>query len=207
MGFWDTASVSADNLARLGPFVDGIVGTNGKYSVLNDAVASGWTRILLATGASLNANLTLSARTSIIGLSPSVTVTGNYALNVVASDCYFEGFAISNNSGVGFYVTGSRARFYRVDALNCLSHGFHFNAGWGDHEMNMCLAFANGGDGVRCEVNNPVRISQLRSQSNTGWGLNDLYGVAQITCSYLIANGGGQHNGATTWTDHSVKIT
>jgi hypothetical protein len=207
MGFWDSASVSVDNLARLGPFVSGTVGTEGKYSTLNSAIAAGWTRILLAPGASLNANLTLSATVSIINPGPVLTIAGNYQLNIVATDCYFEGFRISNNAGVGFYVTGARTRFFRCTAQSCLSHGFHFNAGGGDHEMLMCLAYANGGDGVRCEVNNSARINLLRSQSNTGWGINDLTDIAQISCSYLIANTAGQHNGATTYTDTSVKIT
>jgi len=207
MGFWDSASVSADNLARLGPFVNGVVGTEGKYSVLNDAVAAGWTRMILAPGASMNANVTLAAGTSIISLSSNITIGGNYRINVAGDDCYLEGFRVSNNTGVGFYITGARARFFRCDARNCLSHGFHFNASGGEHEIIVCLAYANGGDGVRCEVNNSARISMLRSQSNVGWGINDLTGVAQISCSYLISNTAGPHNGATTYTDQSVKIT
>jgi hypothetical protein len=207
MGFWDGASVSADNLARLGPFVDGIVGTTGKYSVLNDAISAGWTRILLASGASLNANLTLTGQTSIIGLSPSVTIAGNYQINVQASDCYFEGFKLTNNTGVGFYVTGARARFFRVSAQSCLSHGFHLNAAWGDHELMACLAYANGGDGVRCETNNYTRIMMLLSQSNVGWGVNDLTNVVQISCSYIVGNTAGQRSGTSTYIDHSVKVT
>jgi hypothetical protein len=206
MGFWDGTGVTADNLARLGPFVDGFVGTGGKYSVLNDAIASGWTRIILATGASLNANLTIPSGTSIIGLQGNVVVAGNFCLNVTGDDCYFEGFRISNNTGKGFYMTGARARFFRVQATNCLSHGFHFNATWGDHEMISCFAYANGGDGVRCEIYNYTRIVASRSQNNVGYGVNDIIPNAiQISCSLINGNTAGQRSGASPYVDASVK--
>jgi hypothetical protein len=208
VGYWTGRACSEENLGQLGPFVDGICGTTGKYSVLNDCISAGWTRILLTQGASLNANLTITARTSIIGLQASIALAGNYAINVQAADCYFEGFSVSNNAGIGFYVTGARARFFRMGALNCLSHGFHFNASWGDHEMLCCLAYANGGDGVRLEVNNYAALIRLLSQSNVGYGVRDNANAAQIGGGSLIyGNTAGQISGGSTYIDHSVRTT
>lgn len=212
MSFWDGGTpISADNLARLGPAWDGVVGTDGKYSTLNGAISAGWRKIILAQGASLNANLTISTQyTSIVALQSIVIVAGNFALNVTGYDCYFEGFRISNNTGVGFYVTGSRNRFFRCVAESCSSHGFHFNAGGGDHEMISCIAKSNGGDGVRLEASNGARISMLRAQSNTGYGVRDVSGIVQMSCSLINTNVAGQLSAGTPGAgtiDHSVKVT
>ena len=207
MSFWDSHSVSVDNLSRLGPFVDGVVGTEGKYSVLNDAIAAGWTRIVLASGASLNADLTIPLNTSIIALQAGITLAGNFCLNVAGADCYLEGFTVINSGGKGFYITGQRARFCRVRAMSCLSHGFHFaNTSWGDHEMTSCLAYGNGGDGIRCELYNYTRIILSRSQNNVGYGVNDLIpNAVQISCSLINGNTAGQRSGSSPYIDASVK--
>jgi len=207
MGYWDTHALTVDNMSRLGPFVDGIVGSEGKFSVLNDALAAGWTRIIVSAGASMNAAVNITTAVSIMAFHHGlVQITGNYPINVSGSDCYFEGFKIVNTAGVGFYVTGARARFYRMRVESCLSHGIHFNAAWGDHEVLMSNIYANGGDGIKIAASNPVRIAMCRIQSNTGWGVNDATNIVQITCSQINANTAGQVN-STAVLDHSVRLT
>jgi len=206
MSFWDGATqITADNMARLGPDVDGFVGTDGKYSVLNDAIAAGWTRIIVTTGATLNADLNLTAKCSIVSrIYQDFTLTGNYCINVQANNCYLEGFRMVNGAGIGIYVTGARARLARITVESCLSHGIHFNAASGDHELIMCNAYGNGGDGIRMEASNSARLVLIRSQSNVGYGVNDLTDVVQITCSKINGNTAGNINGASTYIDTSV---
>lgn len=207
MSFWHSNKITADNMAKLGPYVDGFVGTNGKYSTLNAAVAAGWTEIIVAPGATLSADLNLTAKCSIIGLMYSAdTITGNYCINVQGDDSYLAGFRLSNTAGKGIYVTGSRCRLERITVQNCLSHGIHFNASGGDHELLMIIAYGNGGDGIRFEANNTARASHIRSQSNTGWGINDLTNVLCLSTTRVAGNTAGQINGATTYHDASVRI-
>jgi len=209
MSFWDGATqVTADNLARLGPYVDGFVGTDGKYSVLNDAIAAGWTRIIVTTGATLSADLDLTAKCSILGLIyQELTITGNYCINVQAADCCLAGFRISNTAGKGIYITGVRCRLERISVEYCLSHGIHFDASAGNHEMIMVRTYGNGGDGIRLEAANTVWACHIRSQSNTGYGINDLANLICLSTSRINANTAGQINSTSTYIDASVRLT
>lgn len=206
-GFWESNSLTVDNMSKLGPFVDGIVGTDGKYSVLNNAIAAGWTKMLLSTGASLNADLTLGSNVSIISRHTTVSIAGNFCINVAGNDCYLEGLSISNNTGKGIYVTGQRVRMFRVIASYCLTHGIHLNSSaTGDHELISVLAFANTGDGINIAASNYTRIICSRAQSNTGWGVNDLSNVVQMSSSLVYGNTAGQISGTKTYVSSSVRI-
>lgn len=204
--YWDSNPISADALARCGPLVDGVLGTDGKYQSINDAITAGWTRMLVTTGAIITADVTLAGtRCCLVGLG-SVPITGNYKLTVSSDDAVVSDIRLSNNAGIGLCITGNRAKLAGISVSNCNSHGIQLNGSAGSHRLVDCVAYNNGGDGLRIEAANDTFITVLRSQQNTGYGVNDLSNIMKISVSDLRANTAGAKSGTSTYIDTSVRL-
>ena len=117
MSFWDSNDQTADNLARLGPIADGVVGTDGKYADLYEAViTAGWKRILLAPGAFLSQDLTIAADYGFIVGNQHGRIINLGSNNIFLNGNYWrlEGFQVHNGSGVGITNTGHENYFAHI---------------------------------------------------------------------------------------------
>ena len=96
MSLWSAAAgkINAANMEKLGPWFDCVVGTDGKYIDLKAALDDGYKRIMLAAGATLSANVTLSsALTFIISPYPARALNlGNARITINTNFCKLQGF-------------------------------------------------------------------------------------------------------------------
>jgi hypothetical protein len=204
-GFWDVNSITAENLNKVGPLFDGVVGTNGQYQDLYAAMVSPsgpqWKRVLLIPGATLSQALTLSSSHNsgcIVNVGPKyLPISTAYAWTIQADDFRIEGIDIRNSAGVALTVTGARMQATRCTFNYSSSHGL-FLSGGSSHYLWSCMAYGNGGDGFRIAAGLAVvTVIGCHSQGNTGYGLRDL----AASGSQLIAVGN------TVWGNTAGQIT
>lgn len=207
MGFWDPATeITAARLNAMGPIMQGIIGTNGEYqdiwAAMVDPGGPQWTKAFIVPGAIISRDTTLpTGDTHLIAMGFGVPITGNFVLTIAGDGSLFKGIRRTTTTGVGFNVTASRTKFDQCLAISNSSHGWHFNSAVGLHMMSNCISYGNGGDGVRIEtVNDHAMITNLRSQANTGYGLNNVNNArVSAATSHFNGNTGGSWNGSSTY--------
>jgi len=196
--FWPN-DVDSDNLHRLGPFIDGFVGTDGKYSDLYEAVnTGGWSRIILAAGATLSADLTLSASNGFIWspFGPGALSLGGKKITVVGDNWKLQGFKISSPTAIGIEIQGALATLLDITVTGAGSHGVYFNTSDNHHVCDRLRVTACAGDGIHVISGcSSVRIYSSFCWSNTGYGVNDQDDSTILVGNYLAGNTAGALNG------------
>ncbi len=199
--YWETNKIKPETLARLGPFLDGIVGTNGEYQDLYAAInTGGWKYIMLATGATLSQDLTISAAGGfIVAFYPTeslnlgakkITITGNY--------WHLEGFKLSG-AGAALEIQSNNITASRIAVVSATSHGLYLNTSGTDLSFSQCVFRSNGGDGVRiATTSSRNRFTNCRIDNNGGYGINALIGsgdaAAIAGACRLTGNTSGSHS-------------
>jgi len=198
MGFWP-ADVNTPNLERLGPWFDLFVGTDGRVSDLYAAyVTHGARKIVLCAGATLSADLTISASDVFIWapFHPEGINLGAKKITVdAATRVHLAGFKLSG-SGAGIVVQNSgEAWLERVHVINATSHGLHLLSAVNDCIIDRCELVTNGGDGIRFTAGSSARVHNSLVYGNTGYGVNDLTNSSILLGNRIAANTAGQING------------
>lgn len=209
MGLW--GPVNAFNLERVGPWADVVVGTEGRYTDLNQAVSDGFTRIILAAGAVLTANLTWNINNGFMWASQCFRGPinlGAYRLIVTGTHNAFAGFGINGATGVGFTIaSGYENTLERVSVENCTSHGFELTTSDNDNVFDRCFARSNTGDGFKTAVGaDYTRIVNSRAWNNA-YGVNDLADTGIVVACNLIGNVTAAFNPASTGTTKAGNRT
>ena len=198
MTFWPN-DLDNDNLHRLGPFIDGFVGTDGKYSDLYEAVnTGGWSRIILAAGATLSADLTLTGSDGfIVSLFAAGALSlGGRKITVQGDDWHLRGFKLDTPPAVGIEIQGGVCVLKDIEVVSAGSHAFYFNTSYNGHVCELLRASSCGGDAVRI-VSGASNIHILNSflRGNTGYGVNDLDSSSVLLGNHLDLNTAGAING------------
>jgi hypothetical protein len=210
MSFWDSNDQTADNLARLGPIADGVVGTDGKYADLYEAViTAGWHRILLAPGAYLSQDLTITTNYGFIVGNQHGRIISLGAHNIFLNANYWrlEGFQLYNGSGVGITNTGNENYFAHI-SVNSYVRGFVFSPTGDDNQMFACTVDSCSSDGVLCQSGaNRTRILGSTIINNGGWGVDDTGSDdALIIGNRIAGNSSGQVNPGTSTIHTGLNI-
>lgn len=202
---WDNATGE-----RLGPWFDLFVGTDGRVSDLYAAYNThGARKIVLAAGATLSADLTITAADVFIW-SPF-----NQSLNLGAKKItvdgvgrvFLAGFRL-DGAGAGIIVQNSgEVWFERVAVQNATSHGIHLLSSVNDATFDRCRLYQNGGDGVRFTAGNHPRMTNSLSYGNVGYGVNDLTNSSILVANRIANNTAGQINGTPSVYLNLNKLT
>lgn len=190
---WDTATGE-----RLGPWFDLFVGTEGRTADLYAAyVTHGARRIVLGTGATLSANLTIAANDVYIfsPFHPRALNLGAKKITVTGVQVYLAGFKLSG-AGAGIEVNSSGgANLERMAVENATSHGVYFNVTANDLQVTNCWLYANGGDGLRLSSSSSCRVTNCMIYGNTGYGVNDTGNSSVLVANRIAGNTAGNING------------
>ena len=184
----------------VGPWADAICGTNGLSTDLNAVVAAGHKRIILAPGAVLTANLTLTASDGYLwspGHGNSINL-GAYYIWISGSNWHLEGFKIAGAAStlLAFTGTSQSCSIHRVRLTGASSHGLYFQTSGNDHEVTGCYIEGNVGDGIKIASGaGSCRIINNFIYNNTGWGVNDGDNSSVLIANRIAANGSGQITG------------
>ena len=203
--FWDTNTI-ATGLEKCGPWFDCAIGTQGKYTSLNDAIAAGHTRIAVLPGATITADLTITAASVwIIGFGARETVVlGGYKITVSGNFCRLAGFAINAASGIGIEITGYQANISRVNVHDCGGHGIYLNDAYGHHQLLHCRCQDNAGastDGIYMTAAAAAGtfITNCLSIGNGRYGINDAGNCAIMVGNKCTGNGTSGINSSSTF--------
>lgn len=193
MSFWDGNDQTPDNLAKLGPWVDGIVGTDGVYSDLYEAyVTGGWRRMIVTTGASLSADLTIAANNVCIW-SPhhgnGLPELGSKRITITGSGIVLAGFGLDGggaSAGAGIVIAGTAGDIHieRFKVIDYLGAGIQFTTNGNNHVIRNSTIMSNGGDGIITSAG----ASGIRIDGNIIYGNGD-YGVDDVGADYTIIYG------------------
>lgn len=220
MVFWTGSTpINEANLARLGPSIQGIVGTEGAYTdlytAMTDPAGPQWNRVLVAPGATINGNVykTATDRGCIIGIG-SISLSG--IGKITLEDCsawLVENIRLNSTvcgvGGAAIKLIGagdSMNMFRRVDIVNSNGMGFHVEnaSSWitnciietpASHGINITAAVVDGPWIDRCRVKN----------SSGGWGIMDQTNDAFIMNNIVLGNSSGQISSTSTY-KHDNKI-
>lgn len=203
MSLWSGASgqLNAANMEKLGPWFDCVVGTDGKYTDLKAALDGGHKQIMLATGATLSADVTLSSGlTLIISPYPARALNiGNASITVNANYCKLQGFMLDGagtHAGAGIILSGSASYTLLRDVLvdDFIGAGFDLATTGNENVLDCCESTGNGGDGVLVASGaDYTRISNCLINNNGAYGVDDSAGGGSIIigCN-LRGNASGQ---------------
>ena len=206
--YWSTNQINATTMARLGPYIDGFVGTDGEYQDLYAAVnTGGWKRIIVTPGCTMSANLTLSANDGFIwsfDMYWAVAINSSTRRITISGDrWHFVGVRLDTPSGGdGITVTGSSFLMERSSVVSGSARGILLSGG-NDHVItNDCRIMNNSGDGI--EISSGVdrcRIYGNRISGNGAWGIDDNSGIVIEGCNYLLGNTSGARSTSSTYVD------
>ena len=177
------------NMAKLGPLADGVVGTNGQYTDLYQAMIDPagpmWKRVLVVAGAVMSRDVVIPAggaytAASIIGIGGyPVSIGGGYQLSIAADDVFVDCIKLSGAVGKpNITISGNRARLHRVYSLYATTvagHGIAVTVGSHFYFIE-CYTYGNGGNGISLSSGSIATVLACHSQGNTGWGLYDASG-------------------------------
>ena len=217
MSFWATQNLTQENLDKLGPLVDGIVGTNGQYQDLYEAMSDPggpqWNRVFVLPGATLSDHV---VKTSV----NYVAIIGIGKIEVGGTKCI-----ILNNCKVGVIenirldnvVTGAHAGAIasigasgeRNRIKHCSVYGSDAIGIYLENEFNWlidCIIDSCAGDGVDIAAGspNPNWISQCKIIGNGGWGIQDNADNCFITDNIVTGNSSGQIDSSSSY-EHNNK--
>lgn len=203
MGIWNVSgSVSVANLERV-HYSDIICGTEAQTTDLNALLTAGHKRILLAPGAILTADVTISASDGYIRslLLFSTLNLGAYQLTFSGVRWILEGFEVSGATKTGIILTSASADFILIGVSSrshtgASSHGIDLQTTNNDFRMTGCSFRQNGGDGVKLGASaSAARIVDNFIWGNTGYGVNDGSDSSIIVANRLNNNTAGAING------------
>lgn len=202
--FWD-ANTIATGLEKCGPWFDCAIGTQGKYTSLNDAIAGGHIRIAVLPGATITADLTITANNVwVVGFGAREAITlGGYKITVSGNFVRLAGFGINNASGIGIEITGYMATLERVNVQSCGGHGVYLNDTNGMHMLLHCRSQDNTGastDGIyaTAAAGANTMVTNCMSLNNGRYGINDQSDAMIIVGNRLTGNGTAGINGSST---------
>ena len=194
------AKYDADFMESVGPPWDAICGTAGMSTNLNAVVAAGHSSIVLAPGAILTANLTLSGSDGAIwSFQHRGRINlGAYYIWISGSNWHLEGFELNGSASTLLAFTGTSANcsVERVLLQSGGSHGMYFTTSGGNHSVTDCAIIGNTGDGVKiASGSNGNRIVNNQIYGNTGYGVNDASSASIVGLNRIAANTAGNING------------
>jgi len=194
MGFWDTYGITPENMNLLGPLVDGIVGTNGEYQDLYEAMVDPagplWKKVIVTTGCTMSQDVTLtSGYAGGCIVSPGGVINiGAKKLTIGCDDFMLRNVAIGSTTGDSLVLTEDRTYLHNVSILSSGGIGIKIevSGGGGNHRIEQCLIYNSAGDGV--EIANPSWVTMIgcRIQANGGYGVDD--NNASTTFTIFVAN-------------------
>lgn len=198
MSLWPH-NLDTPTMEQIGPWFDLYVGTNGRVADLYAAYNThGARKIVLCAGATLSADLTISATGTVIWslCHPEELNLGAKKIIVDgAARVILAGFKLSG-AGAGIVVQNSgEAWLERVHVLNATSHGLHMLSSLNDCTIDRCEFLTNGGDGIRFTAGNHPRVVNTLSYGNTGYGVNDLTNSSILIGNRFATNTAGQIGG------------
>ena len=172
--FWQNNDFDDLTLARLGPFLDGVVGTEGEYTDLYAAIAAGWTKMILTPSATLSQNLTISGHNGFIW---SLHMHEFGALNdhkITVSGSYWKFVGIKLFAGAaGWELQGSNYDMINCSVVSGSSHGLYINSSNGGFKFLGCTFRSNAGDGIKIVSTSTYNdFVACDSHTNAGWGVN-----------------------------------
>jgi hypothetical protein len=191
--------VDADWMASVGPWADCICGTNGYSTSLNTCYTAGYRKIIIADGAVLTANLTITGNDGFLwGPGRAGPNLGAYYIWIQGNNWHVEGFKLSGaTSTLLAFTTSSAACSVRNMTLTSgSSHGIFFETTGNDHLVEGCYIEGNGGDGVKIGSGaSGVRVVNNFIYNNSGWGVNCGTTSAIVALNRIGANTSGQITG------------
>ena len=209
MPYWP-AQITDPVLLRMGPFLDGICGTDGATSDLKTAIATnGWKRVLVTNGATCSGSFSITNPDTWIYATGGIRGfdLGAYTITISASRVYIRGIRLSSPTGVGFLISGSASETFLdlVTVMSGASHGIQYTTSGNDHIANGVWVQGNAGDGIKIQ-SGPSGVKVVGGgmiYNNTGYGVNDSAGgKALISGNRIAANTAGNINAGTN-TVHS----
>jgi len=175
MSWWDTHALAVSEMEKLGPFLDGIVGTEGKYTDLYAAInTGGWTRMIVTPTATLSANLTISSHIGFIWAlgQREGTVLSNYKITISGNYWKIVGIKLASGAA-GWELQGHDYDFENCAATGGSSHGLYLNSSSGGFIFRGCSFLSNAGDGIKIAVGSLYnQFVGCDSHGNTGYGVN-----------------------------------
>ena len=178
MGFWDTNTITPENMNLLGPLVDGIVGTNGEFQDLYEAMIDpggpGWNHVIVTVGCTMSQDVTIpnsKGACSIIGLETVVDI-GSKKLTIEADDCLLFGIRIDNTTGDCLEISGQRCHVVGCHFLYVGAKGIYLSGG-DYHVIDRCTIYDAGDDGVAIVDGVIAWLTTNRIQACDAWGVDD----------------------------------
>ena len=207
--YWDYNSIG-DGLEKCGPFMDCAIGTQGKYTSLNAAIAAGHTRIIILPGATITAGLNISAdNVSIRGFMNSlgsVVDLGSYKIAVDGDNVYLSGFQINGTSLTGIEIRGENAKIENITVIDAgATAGLYLNSTAGNHSVIGCTFRDNDAagtiDGIRmtAAAGQYTRVIGCDCGSNGQYGINDASDDAIMVGNNCVGNGTSGINSSSTF--------
>jgi hypothetical protein len=202
--YWQTNPINDTTLARLGPYLDGIVGTEGEYTDLYAAInTGGWKRMILTDSAILSQNLTISSSIGFIWslYSEEGRVFNDYKITVTGNYWKFVGIKLYGGAA-GWELQGNEYSMVNCSTISGSSHGLYLNSSSGGFKFMGCTFAANGGDGIKIASGSLYNLFVgCDSYSNTGYGVNSAVsgsGYPIFSGCRLGTNTAGSVNGTIT---------
>ena len=172
MSFWTTNPITAANLDKLGPLVQGIVGTNGEYQDLYEAMVDPagpqWSRVIALDGCTMSQDVTIpsaSYQGCIIGMGRQAITLGHKKLRIEASDFLLKNIKITNATGNALEIAEDRCWIDQVCILYAGGIGIKFDSALGGdiHHLTNSVIYDCGDDGI--EIDDGVQVSVINVRS------------------------------------------
>lgn len=195
MGWFDSHSIDA-GLRKMMLVADGTVGDMGEYSILNDAIAAGWTKIFLGSGAYMDANLSISSHNIIIfSISNKREIDlGNYSITISGHQAMLSGFTL-DGTNANITISGVQAVIDNVRVINSSGDGINLTAASGRHRILNSEIQENDGDGIECSSGNQALIIGNTIIDNGAYGIDDNNGSCIAVGNDLQNNTSGSTSG------------
>jgi len=195
MSFWGVHPVTVENMDRVAPVFDVVVGTDGSTTDINAAVAAGHTRIALVPGAALTANLVISASNGVLfSLNARETLDiGAYQLQIAGSKWTLRGLKIDGAAGsYGLSLANTDIWVDQCAVYNCWRGIQNTTASY--NVISGCVSKDNGNDGIENAGFHHV-LAFNRVIDNGGYGVDDISNGCIVFGNVLTGNGSGAING------------
>ena len=170
-------NLTTEFVEKLGPLVDGVVGTAGTYQDLYEAMVAGggpqWRNVIVVDGCTMTQAVTITnTGISIVSLHHFITI-GAYTLRLEGADIVLKNIRLSGATGNGVEIAASRCKMFQCEILSNSGIGIKCVSGYDDHDICNCVVWNNGDDGIEIDDGVLVRCVSNRISSNVGWGIDD----------------------------------
>jgi len=209
MGFWNTNKITPDNLNRLGPLVDGVVGTGGKYTdlyaAMGDPAGPQWNRVFVVPGATLNTDLAKASSNygCILGIG-AVAISGTGKITLTdTTNWIIENIKLANTVAAdgAYNIVGASSAYNSI--INCFAYnpgGQGIYISGENTRINYCKIYSAADDGI--EIAAGVNITWINNCfiiSGAAWGILDNSDKAHISDCVVTGNASGQIDGTNTY--------